>query len=86
MQLTDKEWIEHFENIAKMSSDIASIKEAIEGNGDPGLAQRVETVENTIEAHSNRLIGFSAAFSTIGTILTYIGVSKLQKWFPGMFA
>jgi len=86
MQLTDKEWIEHFENIATMASDISSIKEAIEGNGDPGLLQRVGEVEKTMAAQKNRVIGFSSAFGLIGTIAGHYIMSRLSKFLPGMFS
>lgn len=86
MQLTDKEWIEHFENTARMASDVAYIKEAIEGNGDPGLLQRVDVVEKSIAAQKNKVMGFSTAFAVIGTVGSHWLIAKLAKYFPGMFS
>lgn len=48
----------------QLAKDVACIKQALLGNGQPGLCQRVETLESK-ERTSARVTGMVAGFSAI---------------------
>lgn len=59
-------------NLIKMANDIACIKQAILGNGEPGLCHRVDELEKS-ERKIGNLVGFSSGIGGIfGSIITYL--------------
>lgn len=64
-------------NLIKMANDIACIKQALLGNGEPGLCHRVDELEKS-ERKIGNLVGFSSGVGAIcGSLITYlIGVIK----------
>lgn len=59
-------------NLIKMANDIACIKQAVMGNGEPGLCQRVDNLEQA-ERKIGKLVGFSAGIGVCcGSVFTYI--------------
>ncbi len=59
-------------NFVKMANDIAKIKQAVLGNGVPGLCQRVDQLEESIKKQG-KICGFCAGFGVVvGGALSWI--------------
>lgn len=64
-------------NLIKMANDIACIKQAILGNGEPGLCHRVDELEKT-ERKLGAIVGFCTGIGAVGgsVITHFINIIK----------
>lgn len=65
MPINDEQVVKIMETLGKLDERTENIEKAVLGNGQPGLAQKVEE----LEAHKNRTIGGVAVLSFLLTAI-----------------
>ena len=65
------------DEITQIMIDVACIKQAIMGNGQPGLCKRIDTLESN---YSNGIKVFSALGIIIGSAFTFF-INLFKGWY-----